>query len=380
MRALDSDRLTARIARLSHGDAASPTDLLRRSMAAVARTVPIDRWCGLTLDPATVLPTGGYHDEGLPAALVPRLLEIEYAEGDVSSFTALARSRPGAMTLDAATGGDLERSPRYREVLQPAGLPHELRVALRAGAGCWGALVLMRADDAPPFAPGEVEAVARVGAVLGAGVRRSLVLGAAAAGAERAPAVMVLRLDGAAHVESAAPPLGDWRADIEDGDDDGGRGVPIAVIGLARTALARPGGVARSRARARDGAWMTMHATTLDLAAGRVAVVRERSRPHEVLALTMDAHGVSAREREVVELALRGGTNAAIAAELVISPLTVQDHLKSAFRKLGVAGRAELAARLLVEHHLPRMAAGAGPGPDGSLAGPGGPGPAEGGR
>lgn len=194
-------------------------------------------------------------------------IAIEYGEDDVGAFSALARSRTGAVTLASATGGDAESSPRYRDVLRPSGLPHELRLTLRAAGGCWGALVLLRAADAPPFSPAEVAVVAGLGVLLGEGLRRSLVLGAVTAAEERGPAVMVLRLDGGARVESAVPPVSDWRAEIDDGDDGSRHGVPFAVIGLARTALSRLGGVARSRARGRDGGWMTMHATTLDAAA-----------------------------------------------------------------------------------------------------------------
>lgn len=375
---LAADRVVSRVETIA-GRPPAPIELLRRSVAALGRGVPVDAWCGLTLDPVTVLPTGGYHDEGVPPALVPRLMEIEYGEGDAGGFDAVAQDRLGAVTLAAATGGDLDGSARYRDVLLPSGLAHELRVALRAGRACWGALVIMRGQDAPGFTPAEVAVMGRVGTIVGEALRRSLVLGAIAGGGETGPSVMILRMDDGARVESASPPVAAWREALDDGDDGALGGVPFAVLGLAATALARDAATARCRSRGRNGTWMTMHAAVLDRAEGRVAIVRERSRPHEILSLTMDAHGVSPREREVVELALRGHANAAIAERLVISPLTVQDHLKSAFRKLGVAGRAELTARLVVDHYLPRMAAGASPGPDGTLtspAGPGRPGPA----
>ncbi len=50
------------------------------------------------------------------------------------------------------------------------------------------------------------------------------------------------------------------------------------------------------------------------------------------------------REREVATLAGRGLANTEIAQRLVISVRTVESHLYSAYGKLGVAGRAELAA------------------------------------
>jgi DNA-binding NarL/FixJ family response regulator len=49
-------------------------------------------------------------------------------------------------------------------------------------------------------------------------------------------------------------------------------------------------------------------------------------------------------ERAVAALVAEGLRNAAVAAELSLSVATVKTHLSRAFRKLGVASRAELAA------------------------------------
>ncbi len=54
---------------------------------------------------------------------------------------------------------------------------------------------------------------------------------------------------------------------------------------------------------------------------------------------------MSRREREVADLVALGLTNKAIAAKLVISNRTVENHVSSVFHKLGVSTRAELAAR-----------------------------------
>lgn len=52
------------------------------------------------------------------------------------------------------------------------------------------------------------------------------------------------------------------------------------------------------------------------------------------------------REREVAELAARGRKNADIAVELFLSVRTVENHLQRTYRKLGVAGRDDLAGAL----------------------------------
>jgi DNA-binding NarL/FixJ family response regulator len=59
---------------------------------------------------------------------------------------------------------------------------------------------------------------------------------------------------------------------------------------------------------------------------------------------------LSASERRVAELAARGMTNRTIAAELFISPKTVDTNLSRIYRKLGIHSRAELAG--WVSDHL----------------------------
>jgi DNA-binding CsgD family transcriptional regulator len=53
------------------------------------------------------------------------------------------------------------------------------------------------------------------------------------------------------------------------------------------------------------------------------------------------------REQDVLELMVRGGTNAAIARELVLAEGTVKFHVKNILRKLHAANRAEATSRYL---------------------------------
>lgn len=58
------------------------------------------------------------------------------------------------------------------------------------------------------------------------------------------------------------------------------------------------------------------------------------------------AMALTEREREVAGLAARGCTNKEIAAQLFLSPRTVEDHLSRILRKLGLTSRAGIANRL----------------------------------
>jgi DNA-binding CsgD family transcriptional regulator len=60
------------------------------------------------------------------------------------------------------------------------------------------------------------------------------------------------------------------------------------------------------------------------------------------LALAGPVEELTAREREIATLAARGASNREIAARLVVSVRTVENHLQRAYRKLGVRNRGEL--------------------------------------
>jgi DNA-binding NarL/FixJ family response regulator len=62
------------------------------------------------------------------------------------------------------------------------------------------------------------------------------------------------------------------------------------------------------------------------------------------LAASRDAHGLTARELEVLRLIAHGQTNKAIAADLVLSERTVERHVSNIFAKLGVSTRAAATA------------------------------------
>lgn len=68
-------------------------------------------------------------------------------------------------------------------------------------------------------------------------------------------------------------------------------------------------------------------------------------------------HLLSGREQDVVELAAEGLQDAQIARRLYLSPYTVKQHLKSAYAKLGVHSRVEL-ARTVARHRAPGSSSG----------------------
>jgi len=328
-----------------------PVGVERAVAAALRPAVPYDAWCGLTLDPASILPTGGFHEEGVPAPYLPRLVEIETRADDVLALPTLARARSAATTLAEATDGRPDRSRHYRDVLRPAGLEHELRLLLRSGGTTWGALILFRSPATGTFTTADMAIATAATKDVATAIRRELVLDETRERDEAdGPGLLLLDADlTPVHATAAAQR---W---LERHDDsiDTARGLPWCVITLAGRAM-RTDGPARSRIRTRDGQWLTLHAERLGNSR-QVSIIIEPTRRVEIAQLVADAYGLTRRERDVVRLLSSGYSRHEIAVSLRLSPHTVDDHVKRLFGKLDVHSRSELTYRLFLDQHAPRI-------------------------
>jgi DNA-binding CsgD family transcriptional regulator len=88
---------------------------------------------------------------------------------------------------------------------------------------------------------------------------------------------------------------------------------------------------------------------------GRVAVVLEPATGGRSATVRLEAFGATVREREVATLLALGLSRAEIAEKLVVSPYTVEDHIRSLYEKLGVTSRQELVARVFLDEYLPEV-------------------------
>ncbi len=338
------------VVRLTHRGL-SLEEYASQATTAVRRAVPADGVCLLTLDPATLLPTGEFVEDGLPAAVMPRLGQIEQREQDVNKFVTLARQPIPAASLSEATEGDLERSLRQREVRGPSGFGDELRVALGDGTGTWGALTLLRVSDRPNFARGDVTFLASLAGILADGVRRALLATPPVDDPHPGPGFLVLAPDGT--METSNRDADHWLGVL---GVDSVSALPPAVLAVADRARSGDGRLATARVRSRYGPWILVRGSLLgDGSDERVAIHLEAARAPELAPLVAASWGLTERERQVTDLVARGHTTSEIAALLEVSAYTVQDHVKAIFEKSGTGSRGELVARLFLDHRMPKL-------------------------
>jgi DNA-binding CsgD family transcriptional regulator len=353
-------RASERIAELA-GQGRDLVTFWRDATDVIATAVPFYATpCYYTLDPASLLATSHYHD-GLPE-IPQEWLASEYYEEDFNKMADVARSTRGVATLHEATGGDLGLSAKYRLSIEPLGGEQEVLAGLRTRSGeVWGVLALYREPGQPLFDDDDLKFLQAVSTPLAEGARRGLLIGEASdpEGLE-APGLLVL--DERWQVESLTTGVERWLAELPDGDWATAGKLPAAVLAVAGRALrtaeqpGSPGEIAFARVLSRSGQWIVLHGASLvSDDRRRVAVIIEPAHPARITPLLMAAYGLTDREQEVTRLVLQGNSTADIANILVLSPHTVQAHLKNIFEKTGVRSRRDLVGKVFFSHYEPRL-------------------------
>lgn len=342
MATIGPERALERLAHLAR----SQHDLVAfwRGAGEVVSDVVPHYWtpCWYALDPDSLLVTSHFH-EGL-GSFPEEWLRFEYVEDDLHTIRDVVRTPAGLTTLHEVTGGDPTGTRRWQENMRLGG-DQELILRLRTGDGeTWGALGLYREPDRPTFSEEERRFLLAAAPSLAEGVRRSLLYGEALdPDWPDGPGLVVLTAEGEPDSATAA------------GEELVARlpGTPgVAVRSLA--AAARADGSAEVTVRDTAGGWLTLRAAPF-LSDGRYAVVVEPARPARIFALMASAYRLTPRERDVTGLVLGGASTAEIATRLVVSPQTVQQHLKAIFDKTGVHSRRELVAHAFFRHYEPRF-------------------------
>jgi DNA-binding CsgD family transcriptional regulator len=366
------ERVRQEIVRLSHAGLDSRTFRVE-AVKQLRKAIPTDVSFFATADPATLLFTSAVRDDVLARATA-QFLEREFLKDDPIQFTRLARGSSPVDSLDMATKGELARSPRYQELLEPLELGDELRAALMVGPKCWGFMCLHRERSSPNFTPAEAALLARLAPHLAEGLRAALLLGDSRATTPQPDGPGLVLLADDLSLVAITPAAEGWLAEVEQSDWRSSLELPNAVYAVAARLLALERGghtppdlMPRIRLRTASGRWLVLHASRLRAAGteGQIAVIFEEARPAEIAPLIVDAYGLTKREGEITRLVLRGLSTAQVSEELHITPNTVRDHFKAIFDKVGVRSRRELVGQVFAQHYQPRMATGQEPGADG---------------
>ena len=320
--------------------------------------VPFTRACWHTVDPGTVLFTGSLNQN--VACSGAWLAEHEYVIEDVNKWWFLAHSGRRAGVTSLATHGDLSRSARHRSH-EAFGIGDELRASFVADGTYWAAVGLLREQDQPWFTEQDQRFLASLSEPLAEGFRRAMLVASVAVDGvvDDAPGVVIFDDHGTA--EFISPAAEHWISQMIEQPAPASPAESRMVQAIAtRTRSLRRGDdplglAARSRVQTRLGTWLLLYGTPLSgRMDGRIAVIVQPAPATEVAPLVALAYGLSDRECQVTKLCMQGQSTKQMGHMLNVSPYTIQDHLKSIFRKTGVRTRGELVGQVFLEHYIPR--------------------------
>jgi DNA-binding CsgD family transcriptional regulator len=312
----------------------------------IRRVVPMDAVFFAGCDPSTLLFTDVVADD-LLVRLTPQFLRNEFLEEDVNKFRAVAADPSHVMTLDAATSGHRAESARYREILDPAHLGDEMRVALTVGGVCWGFMCLHR-ERGSGFSQSDTVFLQSVARPIAEGMRAALLLARLSNPDSNQPGVVLLT--DTRELQAATPAGLAFLEELTGAPNPGDLPIPVQTVAarLAARDAGHDGPPPTIRVLSRADRWLVIRATHLVEAPGpdRIAVIIEPARPDEFIPLMLRAHRLTPRETEVAVMVVSGRSTKEIGGQLRLSENSVQDHLKAVFEKVGVRSRRELTANL----------------------------------
>ena len=194
------------------------TELLARVAKGLRRVVPFAAYCASTMDPATNLITRGIADgmgDGRGSGRGNVFFDRIYFEEGIDKIASMLREKRATELLSEATGGKLERSLRFRELLEPLGFGHEMSGAFVDGS-LWGGMDLIRGAGDEDFTTREVQLFRRVAPHVGAGLKAAALHSKAIAEHGGPDIPGVLTLDRQGRVISHTPAARRWLEDLED--------------------------------------------------------------------------------------------------------------------------------------------------------------------
>lgn len=271
----------------------------------------------------------------------------------LNSYLGDDRCRPADLAPLRVPVGHGEGGPRAHDILASQGLGSELRVLLRDAHGVWGVLALMRQSGSPAFTDDDARnAVGATGLLVR--TLRAYVTAAPLREAVNSPPPGVIVIGPDQRVRGMTAEAQAWIAGLKMVTPNcDQRQVARAFAAEVCLAARQPPDQRRWRRpalllpAAHAGQWLAVHAQPLsDDAAGEVAAVVQPAHGADLWSAVAAWYAITARERTAISWLGEALSAKQIARRMEVSVHTVNDHLKSVFRKTGTSGRDELLAAI----------------------------------
>lgn len=309
--------------------------------------IGFDAYAWLLTDPVTEV--GGSPLADVPwLAELPRQIHLKYRT-PLNRWTGL--DEPPVACLRAVTGGRLDQSLVWRELLVHYDVSDVASVVFRDRFGCWAFLELWRIGSS--FSDADTEALVAMNSSVTTALRRCQARTFALETSESqrtGPVVLILSPQLA--VRAQTPETEQFLKLLVPPDTDR-RPIPAGAYNVGAQLLAVEAGVDSHPPTARvhfsGGLWLTLRAARIGGTEAQreqdIAVTIERTDPRDRLDLFTRSSGLTAREAELLGHLAADADTREIARRMFLSEHTVQDHLKAIFAKSGAPNRRTLLAR-----------------------------------
>ena len=341
-----------RIERLSRGSLTAKA-LREEVVAEVRRVVSFDAYLFMLTDPLTRVGTSPLADVPMVTwARLPALIRARYLT-TLNRWPELLEGKVASASLLGTSEGDPSRSLIWREVQRELGVVDVAVAPFGDRHGTWGMLELWR--TAAVFTPAELRYLGGLAPYVVPALRSALARTFVDSREQLlpvGPAVVVLDPDLQVRSQTAGAAAALLRLNPP---DEPMTPVPAAAYNVAGALVAAeqgvPVGEPWSRIHLGGSRWVTVKADRMGAPeageARDIAVSIEPSTPAERTDLFARVHGLSTRETEVLSLLGDGMSSHEVAARLVLSEHTVNDHVKAVLEKTGARTRQVLLSRAL---------------------------------
>ncbi len=318
--------------------------------------VPFDAYLFMLTDPATRVGTSPLADVPmLPWPRLPALIRARYLT-TLNRWPELLEAKVPSVSLLSTTEGDPSRSLLWHSVQRELGVVDVAVAPFGDRYGSWGALELWRTHGS--FTPEELRYLGALASHIVPGLRSALARTFVDTPEQLlpvGPAVVVLDPDLQVRSQTAGAAAALLQLNPP---DEPMTPIPASAYNVAAALVAAeqgvPVGEPWSRVHLGGSRWVTVKADRMaDTSGGTqegerdIAVSIEPSTPTERTDLFARVHGLSARETEVLTLLANGLSSHEVAARLVLSEHTVNDHVKAVLEKAGARTRQVLMSRAL---------------------------------
>lgn len=312
--------------------------------------------CFHLIDSETLLTRQATTDKKIQA-IHPQLMSYEYLDESVHTYRQMLKTQTDISILSQLSTPILIKNKKFTNILAPANIADEMRVALIYQDICWGFLTLFKSTDDGFFTKGEADLLTYIAPFIAAYLGKSTQFQLTNQPLENQELASFIMLNKQLELVGYTQSGESWLHRLQGELQLSSNQIPIPLQNLATRLFFSKEPSEKLLLSLDDGELVSVvasrYVTPLDSPKiQQVSITFQEPSLSEKINYQMLQKQLTAQEQKVVGYILSGLSNKLIASELAISVYTVQDHIKSIFTKLAISSRNELLPQLIQKNKV----------------------------